>query len=508
MFDTDQAKKCDKYSINHHQCQGYRDGDDHGHGQNNVVKCNKFGDEKAHKKNKKHKKHKTCERKSHFVYYGITGSPGPSGPSGPSGPDGAPGQGGATGPRGLIGPDGPQGATGPSGATGASGPMGVSGATGIGVDTSVITIRTIMRTPSQALSFGSIVGPITFTTPSIGTLTGTIGATNTSIVKYVPNIRIPRWPELQANDSFSFTGFNALGNKILTIVNVTITAVSPNDRYITIDSAGDLAGIRVFNDPLPNPAIMTPLKTDFGANLATNNVDGIVFARTINNPPIPPNTLIFWDPVTGITGPIGLDGIFDSRFPMNQAFGASYDNDRAQLLLAYTNKETRSVIARLSFLPYVTNDPAPVLKSIENIFLFSNAALTTTLDDEITDIAWDPSTKRTYVGIVDQGRLFFTTPYDMRSLSGVFGGGTTGSRALQCFSQTTSIGPAGATASPEMTFTNDGTVFYEHNRYSNSIYTVNQAPTTAIITLKSQNAPFPAEIVDIATWPVSLALTP
>lgn len=151
---------------------------------------------------------------------------------------------------------------------------------------------------------------------------------------------------------------------------------------------------------------------------------------------------------------------------MNRVFGASFDNNRAQLLLACTNVGNYSMMSRLSFLsflPYVTNDPVPIIKSIENIILFDNTTLTSVLDDEITDIAWDPNTKRTYVGIVDRQRSFYTTSYDMRSMTSAVGGGVTGSRASQCFSQATYITDAGATASP-LTFTNDGTVFYSHTR--------------------------------------------
>ncbi len=456
------------------------------------------------------KDHKKCDclmREKHNYHgddacKGVLNLPGPMGPAGAQGERGKTGPDGATGVSGLqgiSGPVGPQGDTGPSGATGPQGPDGVTGVTGLGFNNNVMIIQTIMRTPSDPLLFGSIVGPITFTTPSLGTLTGTIGATESSIITYVPNIRIPRWPKLQAWDSFSFTGFNALGEKILTIVNVQIQAVSPSDRYIAVDFSSNLIGVEIPG----STAVGTLLKAGFGDNLATNNVDGIVFSRENGST----NRMKFWDPVSNLTGQINIGNIlnFTTGRPLTSGFGATFDNDRCQLYFAMTNAGVYNSCYRMSFLPYVTGT-TPIIKSIDNVFLLSNPTLTTILPNEVTDIAWDPNSKKMFVGIQDLTNLLHTTPYDMRFLSVASGGGVIGSNALECFSQPTNIGSGATMESPGMTFTNDGKIFYVHTRYNGNIYIVDPAPTTATVTLVSNLDTIPSGVIDISTWPATLAV--
>jgi hypothetical protein len=399
------------------------------------------------------------------------------------------------GPTGATGATGIAGNAGAMGRTGATGATGVTGATGLFDIITVQDLRTLMRTGVTGINLGNIIGPVTFTDPCRGTLTGTTGATAGSIIKYTPNIRVPRWPQTKAHDTFSFSGLDSIGRKIIGIVNVCVEASSPNNKYLASTTSGPVVGI----DITGNTGTVSPTLVNFGSGanqLATNNIDGIVFSRSAGN------TLSYWDPVNNTSGTLpvltGFNG-FNTTFPLGATGAAAFDNDHGHLLLANSDGST-GYCYRISFFPYVSG--VPMIKAIDLIRLYRNVSLTLPFTAVPLDNAWDPNSKRLYTTTMTSTGgntgLFYSYLEEPRTLSTLPDPGL----ALQLISQ----GVTGNTdnTSYQITFTNDGTVLYAHNQDANTIHTIDVAPNTAIYS--SPGIPLSSSIVvnDIATWPATL----
>jgi hypothetical protein len=365
----------------------------------------------------------------------------------------------------------------------------------MGTVTITQNIETLMRTPVSVF-LDNLVGTISFTDPCLGTLLGVTGGTalGTSSVFYVPDIRVPRWPELEAYDAFTFSGVDGTGQQTIVRVSVCILASSPNDRYIGLQrptgSTTNIVGIVA--TPAPTGPTGTFLVTaaggSFSNQLATNNVDGIVFSRASTT------SIFYWDPVSGVTGTIDLSVIagFDPSRPLGGIIaGGGFDNDRVALLLMNSTAGfTGAYYYRITFLPYQTGT-VPIIKTMDIITLYEDNALTVPFTIPIADVAWDPNSKRLYISSFDTTAVFYAFPYDMRwNTSGL---------ALQVFEQ----GATGATGEfPEITFTNDGTVLYAQTEILNNIYTVDVQPIVATFTFVGTFSG--GRVVDVATWPATL----
>lgn len=473
--------------------------------------------------NIKNKKITHCNRKNktHEGYrcstpdVSILSRPGPSGPSGATGLQGLqgpPGPQGGQGPSGVQGPSGPQGLQGPSGPSGSRGP---SGPNGPGFNTSIQTLETIMRTTSPAVSFTGldIVGSISFTNPCTGSLVDINGdpigspIANSGVqVFYLPNIRIPRWPDLMAYDSFTFQGTDSTGLKVLGFVNVCISAISPNDRFIATNDNGEVFGVEILGatgTQIPLSGSLTGFE-----QLATNNVDGIVFAKT-SNVDLDQN-LSYWDPVSGHTGTFALTNYngYGLTGALSNQSGATFDNDNTHLILLNRPSNVSSsnplFLNRISFLPYETGASLE-LKTIDRIGLYTNSNLTTGLIGSTNDCSWDPNSKRLNMMLnlgstaSPSSAFYFTYLDNVRAnASGL---------ALQVFNQgITGQSSIGLTGGYQITHTNDGTMFYGYNNTDRSIYDINIAPILANFQNIGTAVPGVGKITDIATWPATIAL--
>jgi hypothetical protein len=345
-----------------------------------------------------------------------------------------------------------------------------------------------MRTPTDGLlghpspiSLAPAVGGSIVVTEGTKTTLGSLSAVGAgTTVIYTPNIRVPRYPEATAFDSFTYTGMDVNGVAVTGIVYITIDTIRPNDRFIN-----NIMGTTTINSINTTALTRTLIDPNGGNNaLAANNVDGIVLSSPGGS------TITYWDPVTDLFGSISVAGLagFDPTRPFDDTASGTFDQDRAQYWIFSDANGTTSFFYRISFDPFVTGSP-PVVNTVELGFVYTNNALTTLYTGNWGDSAWDPSSKRIYI-VETGGDIGYILPYDMRW--------TTTNLGLQRFSQ-------GNINAGQVAMTWDGTRFYGQVSATSFLYEINRRPATASSTALGPIPPGGVTF-DCSVWPVTQPL--
>jgi hypothetical protein len=331
---------------------------------------------------------------------------------------------------------------------------------------------------SPATSNISIAG-----TPAVGTVTVT-GGTAT----YTPNIRIPRWPELMAIDSFTFTGIDGGNSVVSGIVDIVINSSCPTSKFLAVNSnSTTINGVNVLGSgATPTAAAIVGSFAKDG--MATNGVDGIVLSSMGGS------SLVFWDPVSSLTGMISLGGVMNFSPSIQAISGGSYDNDKGYYWVFSNKNDLGNNIwfYRMSFQPYVTNT-TPVINTIDRGRIFTDVALTITYTgSSFGDVAWDPISKRIYM-ILNNGAFGYVSSTDtMQYVSAsppIFG--------LLYVPQGTAVGPN------SITFNCQGQTMWGQSTGTTTVWSLNRVGNPVVVT--SQGSIISGTgATDLATWPPTL----
>jgi len=238
-----------------------------------------------------------------------------------------------------------------------------------------------------------------------------------------------------------------------------------------------------------NTLVQSTLSLSGGGNaLATNNVDGITLGYDSGT------TIAYWDPVSGATGTFSISGVENFADDMDATGAGTFDNDRAQLIMLGDSGGTTEATMwyyRISFEPYVTG-AAPVVKTLDQIRLYTDNALATNFTSSLGDVAWDSASKKLYISTT-AGEILYFYPYDMRW--------NTAGLACQVFSQGTPVA-----FGIQTTFTADGSIYYAYETGGTEIYTIDRVPGTATATLIGDATGGIAGAIDLAEWPCTQPL--
>jgi hypothetical protein len=359
---------------------------------------------------------------------------------------------------------------------------GARGPTGPAGSCRNIKVGTLMRTPILIGLTGATGISIT-TQPCLGTLSGLTGP-NLSQVVYTPFIRIPRYPEKHADDSFTYTDSqNVCGH-----VHVCIDVAAPTGQFLSGNNTGAGSIVKINTNPLTQ----TALYSTGGNGLATNNIDGLILGSN------GPNDIRYWDPVNGSTGILNISGVFGFSGAIDGTNAGTFDNDLGYYWLFNDTDggigETGVWGYRISFQPFNTGSTL-VVKTIDKFRIFTNFALTTPYVAASTfgDSAWDPISKRIYLINTGGTEFGFITPQNTRYV---------GSNILGF--ERISQGSLGGGAPGQIAFGADGITLFGRTSGGTATFTIDRVPPVATDTLLGD--PGGPSCVDCTEWPATLPL--